>query len=135
MTRGQRNNNPLNIRKVAGTHWKGEKLPLKGAGGSEFVQFITVEWGIRAAFRLLETYRKKYNAVCIQDIITRWAPPSENNTSAYIKAVCKLTGFGGQERLTAAQLQKLVAAMARIESRMELTDAQLAEGWELYMRN
>jgi len=132
MTRGQKNNNPLNIRKVAGTVWKGQRTLQ---ADREFVQFITVEWGIRAAFRLLETYRKKYNAVCIQDIITRWAPPSENNTSAYIKDVCRLTGFGGQERLTAAQLQKLVAAMARIESRMELTDAQLAEGWELYMRN
>ena len=132
MTRGQKNNNPLNIRKVAGTVWKGQRTLQ---ADREFVQFITVEWGIRAAFRLLETYRKKYNAVCIQDIITRWAPPSENNTSAYIKDVCRLTGFGGQERLTAAQLQKLVAAMARIESRMELTAAQLAEGWELYMRN
>ena len=132
MTRGQKNNNPLNIRKVAGTVWKGQRTLQ---ADREFVQFITVEWGIRAAFRLLETYRKKYNAVCIQDIITRWAPPSENNTSAYIKDVCRLTGFGGQERLTAAQLQKLVAAMARIESRMELTAAQLAEGWELYQRN
>ena len=132
MTRGQKNNNPLNIRKVAGTVWKGQRTVQLDR---EFVQFITVEWGIRAAFRLLETYRKKYNAVCIQDIITRWAPPSENNTSAYIKDVCRLTGFGGQERLTAAQLQKLVAAMARIESRMELTAAQLAEGWELYQRN
>ena len=132
MTRGQKNNNPLNIRKVAGTVWKGQRTLQ---ADREFVQFITVEWGIRAAFRLLETYRTKDTAVCIQDIITRWAPPSENNTSAYIKDVCRLTGFGGQERLTAAQLQKLVAAMARIESRMELTAAQLAEGWELYMRN
>ena len=24
MTRGERNNNPLNIRRVAGTHWRGE---------------------------------------------------------------------------------------------------------------
>ena len=128
MTRGERNCNPLNIRGVAGTVWKGQRTLQ---ADREFVQFITVEWGIRAAFRLLETYRKKYNAVCIQDIITRWAPPSENNTSAYIKDVCRLTGFGGQERLTAAQLQKLVAAMARIESGMYLTATQLAEAYRM----
>ena len=33
MTRGLRNNNPLNIRKVPGTRWRGEVLPPKGATG------------------------------------------------------------------------------------------------------
>ncbi|MBO4550328.1 MAG: structural protein P5, partial [Bacteroidaceae bacterium] len=115
MTIGQRNNNPLNIRKVRGTHWKGEVIKASpsrgGLEGSPFVQFETAEWGIRAAFCILETYKRKYQAVCVEDIISRWAPPSENNTKAYINAVCKATGYGAKERLGQNQLGRLIMAM------------------------
>ena len=73
---GLRNNNPLNIRKVPGTHWKGE-LPQSsspsrgGREGSPFCHFTTLEHGIRAAYQILDTYRRKYHAVCIEDIISR----------------------------------------------------------------
>ena len=129
MTRGIRNNNPLNIRRVAGTIWKGS---LAEQTDREFVQFVTMEWGLRAAFCLLNTYRRKYQAVCVEDIITRWAPPSENATSEYIRAVCRLTGFGGKERLTEAQWPKLVAAMARIESGTELPKEVIQKAFRLY---
>ncbi len=69
MTRGMRNNNPLNIRRVAGSHWKGEIVsPIED---KEFVQFASVEYGIRAAFCILDTYRRKYQDVCVEDIIRR----------------------------------------------------------------
>ena len=59
MTRGIRNNNPLNIRKVPGQRWKGEVLPLRGsgegAGDKSFVQFESLEWGLRAAFCIQNT--------------------------------------------------------------------------------
>ena len=131
-TLGQRNNNPLNIRRVAGQRWLGEELPLKGAGGSAFCKFVSPVWGIRAAFCLLRTYRNKYKAVCIEDIITRWAPPSENDTAAYIRTVCRLTGFGGKERLTEDRWPRLVAAMARLESGMNLTEETLNQSYQLY---
>ncbi len=98
MTLGERNNNPLNIRKVAGQHWRGEALPQRGSGEGAFCCFESMAYGIRAAFCLLRTYRNKYKANCICDIITRWAPPSENDTPAYIRNVCKLTGFGGKRK-------------------------------------
>ena len=129
MTRGLRNNNPLNIRRVAGTVWKGSLAEQKD---SEFVQFAAAEWGIRAAFCLFNTYRRKYQAVCVEDIITRWAPPSENDTAAYIRTVCKLTGFGGKERLTEAQWPRLIAAMARIESETELPKEVIQKAFRLY---
>ena len=149
MTRGERNNNPLNIRKVAGQHWRGEALPQRGnrllgaerlgsasdggqGGEGAFCCFESMAYGIRAAFCLLRTYRNKYKANCICDIITRWAPPSENDTPAYIRNVCKLTGFGGKERLTEAQWPKLIKAMARIESQMNLSDELLERAWKLY---
>ena len=138
MTLGERNNNPLNIRKVPGTHWKGElpqsTPPLGGDGGGLFVRFTTLEHGIRAAYQILDTYRRKYKAVCIDDIISRWAPPSENDTEAYIRSVCTLTGFGGQERLTEAQWPALVKAMALIESRMHLDEGILKTAYNLYLQ-
>ena len=133
MTRGELNCNPLNIRRVAGTHWKGE-LPLKGAGGS-FVLFESVEWGLRAAFVLLYTYSTKYHANCIRDIISRWAPPTENDTERYIRNVCQWTGFGGNERLTETQWPRLVQAMARQECGVILDEEQIQKGFALYQES
>jgi len=133
MTLGERNNNPLNIRKVPGTHWKGELPSIQGGDrGGSFVRFESMEWGIRAALCILATYKRKYKATCIEDIITRWAPPSENDTQSYIKNVCRLTGFGGKERLTENEWPTLVRAMAYIESSLSLAEATIARGCELY---
>jgi len=130
---GIRNNNPLNIRKVKGQHWQGEALPQRGSGeGASFVRFSSLDWGLRAAFCILRTYRNKYKAVCIEDIITRWAPPTENDTRKYISDLCLLTGFGGKERLTENEWPKLVQAMARIECGTTLSSELIAKGFELY---
>ena len=88
---GIRNNNPLNIRRGK-TRWKGElpqtPPPSGEAGrGTAFCKFERMEWGLRAAFCLLRTYRDKYKLNCIADIIMRWAPPSENRTAQYIRNV------------------------------------------------
>ena len=137
MTIGQRNNNPLNIRRVKGQKWKGEAPfppPLEGMGEAPgpFVHFSSLTYGLRAAFCILRTYRNKHHAVCIEDIITRWAPPTENDTHKYILDVCKLTGFGGKERLTEKDWPELVKAMARIESGMNLTEKQIQQAFQLY---
>ena len=128
---GIRNNNPLNIRRGK-SRWLGEALPQRGSGEGAFVRFESVEWGLRAAFILLRTYRDKYKAVCIRDIITRWAPPSENDTSAYIRTVCKLTGFGGNERLTENDWPSLVQAMARQECGIVLSEDVILKGFRLF---
>ena len=133
MTLGERNNNPLNIRKVPGTHWRGEvSSPLGEVGRGAFVRFSSIAWGLRAAFCILRTYRDKYKLVCIEDIITRWAPPTENDTRRYICDCCKLTGFGGKERLTENNWPRLVGAMARLESGMNLTEETLNQSYQLY---
>ena len=134
MTRGLRNNNPLNIRRVAGQRWKGEILPSiqGGDGGGSFVRFESIEYGIRAAFVLLRTYSIKYKANCIQDIISRWAPPSENDTEKYIKNVCLWSGLGGLQRLTEEDWPKLVLAMARQECGALLSEDVVQKGFQLY---
>ena len=129
MTRGMRNCNPLNIRRVAGTRWKGQRTEQTDR---EFVQFSSVEYGIRAAFCILDTYRRKYQATCVEDIITRWAPPSENATSEYIRTVCRLTGFGGKERLEESQLPALVCAMAFVECGAHISKETILKGYNLF---
>ena len=129
MTRGLRNCNPLNIRRVAGSSWKGQRAVQTD---KSFVQFESLEWGLRAAFCILATYQRKYKAVCIEDIITRWAPPSENDTKTYIENVCRLTGFGGKERLTENEWPALVRAMARQESGIVLPIETIMRGFYLY---
>ena len=130
---GLRNNNPLNIRKGKNP-WRGEILPLKGAGGAAFCQFQTIEWGLRAAFCILRTYERRYNAVCVRDIVHRWAPPSENLTEQYVRNVCLWTGFGGLQRLTEYDWPRLVKAMARQECGIVLEDATIVRGFCLYKR-
>ena len=126
-----RNCNPLNIRRVAGTRWKGQRAEQTDR---EFVQFSSVEYGIRAAFCLLETYRRKYKAVCIEDIINRWAPPSENDTRKYIETVCMLTGCGGKERLVEDQIPAFVCATAFVECGALISKETNNEAYRLYVK-
>lgn len=82
-TRGIRNNNPANIRR--GCTWKGlaEKQTDK-----EFCQFVTMTWGVRALLVTLRTYVVKHHLHTVREIITRWAPPSDdNNTEKYIEYI------------------------------------------------
>ena len=122
MTRGIRNNNPLNIRHSA-DHWQGARVKQTD---EDFVQFTTMAYGYRAAWKVLDTYfmhfkreRKVYN---VRNIIARWAPPSENDTDAYIRAVLLMTGLGGYENLSRPmratcydRLELLVRAMTTME--------------------
>ena len=75
-------NNIFNIRKGPKA-WKGETGATKG-----FVEFETREHGIRAWIVLMHNYRVKHRCATIRAIVTRFAPPSENQTQAYIK-YCK----------------------------------------------
>jgi hypothetical protein len=80
-SRGMRNNNPGNIR--LGNDWKGEK---PGSDG-QFEAFTSVEYGIRAIYKLIDSYKKNYKAITIEAIISRYAPTSENATARYIQDV------------------------------------------------
>lgn len=114
MTRGLRNNNPGNIRKD-GTHWKGEVEPSRDAA---FKQFESMAWGYRAMFKCLNTYSRKYGLDTIRKTISRWAPPSENDTEAYIRTVSELSGVPENGRITATNrdvMIPIVAAMSRVE--------------------
>jgi hypothetical protein len=80
---GIRLNNPLNIRQ--GQTWRG-LAPVQIH--PEFCEFVEPIYGIRAGARILGTYAQKYGVRTINEAITRWAPPEENDTAAYVSEVC-----------------------------------------------
>ncbi len=89
--RGIRNNNPGNIRRSSSA-WQG-RVSWAESKDKSFEQFEYFFWGVRALVIVLRSYFTKYNLNTIEQIITRWAPPSENNTASYISSVVTLTGF------------------------------------------
>lgn len=89
LPRGIRNNNPGNIRHGTQT-WAGEAVKQQDPS---FVTFKTPEYGIRAIMKILRTYHDKYVLITIKQIITRYAPPQENDTASYIADVCKRCGL------------------------------------------
>lgn len=82
-SRGERNNNPLNIRKSS-TKWQGLRLEQRD---SAFCEFSEVFYGFRAALVILRTYRDKYGVRTLDKVISRWAPSFENDTASYVSMV------------------------------------------------
>lgn len=97
--RGIRNNNPGNLRK--GSDWNGEQ-PVENmtpaqAAEKAFEVFSCPAYGIRALTKLLLTYQLRYGLDTINEILNRYAPDIENDTSAYARHVSEMTGFGVDE--------------------------------------
>lgn len=127
-SRGVRNNNPGNIEKSR-DRWLGLAA---NQPDSRFATFTEAKWGIRAMARILQNYQKKHGLNTIEEIIDRWAPPVENNTSAYVNAVARETGFDKNQKLDLKKhehLFPLVKAVIRHENGYKpYTDAQINEG-------
>jgi len=112
--RGIRNHNPGNIRH--GSPWQGlaDKQP-----DTAFATFKSAAYGIRALARTLITYQDKYGLRTIRQIIGRWAPPKENDTNAYVRAVTAQTGRQANARLdlqTYTDLRAVTEAIIRHEN-------------------
>lgn len=134
MTRGYRNNNPLNMRHD-NDRWQGEVVPSQDGA---FKQFETMAWGYRAAFKLLHNYQKNNGCRILSDFINRWAPPSENNTAAYISTVAKRAGLSDVseiDTLNGETMRAVVSAMSYVENGVEANEADVAAGWDLFMQN
>ena len=132
--RGLRNNNPLNIRRSKMTSWQGQVISLNGHTDSAFCQFRTLAYGYRAAIKLLYNYQRYYRCNSIHTIISRWAPPTENNTEGYISSVEKRSGVGRNKVLTAdsgSDYRKIVAAMSHCENGIPAVMADLEAGFRL----
>ena len=89
LPRGIRNNNPGNIRR--GANWQGLKKDGKSQDPS-FCVFTTPVAGIRALAKVLINYKKIHGLNTVRQIISRYAPPNENQTTAYVQSVAKQLG-------------------------------------------
>lgn len=126
--RGIRNNNPGNLR--PGSQWKGLATPSIDSGN--FLIFISPYWGIRAlTIDLLNKQKRGLNT--IRKIINVYAPPVENNTTAYIAAIARATNTGADEGIDLAanygKLYNFVTGIISHENgQMPYTEQQIREG-------
>lgn len=138
-TRGTRNNNPLNLRHSA-DQWQGAR---KEQTDKSFVQFESMAYGYRAAWKTLDSYWKHFKRLrqpfTVRAIISRWAPPSENNTDAYVTTVLRLTSLGGNERLPRPlrgiaidKLVRLFRAMTTVECGIPYAQVSEEPIWDGY---
>lgn len=128
MTRGERNHNPLNIRRSDKTRWLGQTCRQTDR---EFVQFQSDLFGFRAAFRILRTYIRLHHLNTLRLIIYRWAPPEDgNNTESYLATVSERAQVRPGAPLAfedEATLVAIVCAMAYVESHMTDLDIGLVK--------
>ena len=130
--RGYRNNNPLNIKLSKGPRWSGEVRPSQD---EKYCQFEDMAHGYRAAFKLLDNYRKNSGCVTLADFINRWAPPKENDTNSYVMTVakrCNMTPGTKVNTKNSTMMRKIVAAMSVVENGIEPNAEDIYQGWLLF---
>lgn len=132
MARGLDNRNPGNIRRSK-VRYRGEVRPSRDP---DFKQFESLAWGYRAIFVLLDTYRIRYGLSTIRGMISRWAPPSENHTEVYIRAVAADTGLDPDRELDTHDPQTMIplaAAISRVENGTAADLRDVEAGWRLFL--
>ena len=130
LPRGLRNNNPGNIRRNSDV-FQGEVNPSRD---KEFKQFKTMAHGYRAVFKILSNYYRVYKLTTIRKMISRWAPESENNTSAYVSLVSSYAGIGPDDQISIndrEQMIRIVAGMSKVENGREVDMSDVIAGWNL----
>ncbi|MEY0432403.1 hypothetical protein AB7V88_21785 [Providencia rettgeri] len=117
-SRGERNNNPLNMNYVGQNN-----SVLEGGKGARFAKFNTPYDGLSATVsQLLRYYDGKTTGKKLQtveDIIKTWAPSSDNNnTSGYIKSVADDLGVSPSQTLDLRDpdvMKALMHSMSKVE--------------------
>lgn len=109
--RNWRDNNPGNLN-------YGELAKSYGALGADprFAIFPSLEDGEKAREGLL--FGPSYSGLTIAGAVSKYAPPSENDTAKYISEVLKATGAAATDvvgQLNASQRKSMLDSMARVE--------------------
>lgn len=124
---GLRNNNPGNLRPSL-LPWVGQI----GSGGG-FCKFKDLSYGLRALAIDLSNKMTSDGLDTITDIITKYAPPDENNTQAYINAVANSTGWDADAQInfSSGNLANLMQAIIEHENgaaSSNITSADIVQG-------
>lgn len=105
----------------------------------EFEEFSSMEFGIRAGIKLVCNHidgrvSSHQPARTIVQLINAWAPPTENNTGAYVKAVETMTGINRYQRIYSNNRQmisRIIQAMAKVETGVMLDMSLIRSAWDL----
>ena len=128
---GVRSNSPGNMAKSKGKAWKGE---IQHSQGKRFAQFTSMAYGYRALIKLLQNYRKNHGCQTLSDFINRWAPPHENNTSAYVRGVAtdmQVPTILVIDINDKATMVAMAAAISKHENGVKAVMADVEAGWKL----
>ena len=122
-------NNPLNIRRTK-ERWLGENPEPRS---TVWQDFVAPEWCYREADHIImRHYREGRNLV--GDIVGAWAPPTENDTKAYVEGVCARMG---QDPLRALKLPQQMEMLLHAMTIQEIgrypwdTDEPIIKGMAL----
>lgn len=140
-TRGYLNNNPGNMDRSS-PPWNGEvrdvsmcqnDVQRRELTSGRFCVFTDAEHGIRAMAKNLRAYRDRLGCRSVSDYINKWAPPNENNTDAYIQAVCAKVGVSRDQEVDLDRvLPYLIDAIIRVEcAGMPYDSATIVRGIEM----
>lgn len=131
--RGIRLNNPGNIRHGK-DKWAGKSAEQPDPS---FIKFDTMQHGVRAIARILISY-DKCGVNTVATIVARWAPPSENDTEAYIENVASWVNVDPAEVLDIDNcdvMLPLIRAIVRQENGLAaaagLKDKVILEGMRM----
>lgn len=112
LIRGIRDNDPGNLNYDPSIHWQGLIGPEPEG---RFCLFDTMQNGIRAAGIVLLNYVGKDKIPSTVDaLITRFAPGTENPTSAYIANVCRHVGVGPNDTVNLHDVATMSAFLSAI---------------------
>lgn len=125
-------NNPMDVRFRDVDHWQGLATPPASADG--FCNFVSVPYGIRAGTHQLIANQDVHNCHTIREQISRWAPPSENETEKYIANVQAWSGRDDTAPINVhlyADARPLVDAIIREEGVLKCSPMQIDQGLRL----
>ena len=108
-----RNRNPLNVK---GTQWQGQV----GTDEQGHAIFCSVEYGIRAAAKVLRSYARRHGINTIEGIVKRFA---EGNQKEYIIFLSKRLGLAPNEEFDILpRMTELLRHMSRFECGIALPE-------------
>lgn len=133
-TRGERNNNPLNIDRTS-QHWQGQDVAQVDP---RFANFSDVVFDYREGARIIREHYLQGRDT-IDKIVAAWAPGNENDTGAYQRDVAQRMGKDRGEHLNITRivgdpsdLLPLLKALTWHENGEEIyADAVIQHGMDL----
>lgn len=131
-SRAERNNNPGNL------EFRGQQGAAPESGSGRFAKFNSQEEGVAALAKQLQRYGSK-GIDTLRSIISKYAPASENDTSAYIGALSKKMGVGYDQKLDLndqSTLSGLIKGISQHESGKDfLSDNSILTGLQMNQGN